>query len=246
MQFVSMGTTAARLLVMLCSALVLTQGHAETITVYGDENHAPLGYLEAGVPKGVLVDMFQQISRITGDTYAIQMYPWARAQKLAREAPGALMNVSMNAQRLEIFDFSEPMYFDDVLVVVLKSKPLKFDKLSDLSGKTLGGNNGGSYGEDIDDAIRNKLFSIEHDNSPTQRLNKLLAGGRMDAALIPGGRLGFEAALAADPELLKVRDKFQVLAKPFVRDPLYLAVHKSLRMDALLARFNAALKTLKK
>lgn len=218
---------------------------AETINVYGDANHAPLGYLEAGVPKGVLVDMFAKISKKTGDTYNIKLYPWGRAQLLAKTEPGALMNVSMNAARMEVFDFSEPMYFDDVVVVVLKAKPLVFNQLSDLKGLTLGGNVGGSYGEEIDRLIADKVFAIEHDSSPVARLRKLLAG-RMAVALIPGGKLGFESALAEDPVLASQRDKLLILDKPFVRDPLYLAVSKRLDKKALIARFNQALKEIQK
>ena len=218
---------------------------AETITVYGDENHAPLGYLDKGVPKGLLVEMFSKIARKTGDTYDIKMFPWPRAQMHAKEGPGALMNVSMNAQRLELFDFSEPMYFDDVVVVVLKSKAFAFDKLADLKGKVLGGTIDGSYGEEIDSAIRAKLFTVDHDSNPTNRLNKLLRG-RIDAALIPGGDLGYESALSGDPALLAKRDQFMVLSKPLVHDPLYLAVAKSLNKKELIARFNKALKEIQK
>ena len=228
----------------LCS-LTSNQLRADTITVYGDENHAPLGYLEKGVPKGLLVDMFSKISKKSGDTYEIKMFPWPRAQMHAREGPGALMNVSMNAQRLEFFDFSDPMYFDDVVVVVLKSKAFAFGRLVDLKGKVLGGTIDGSYGEEIDSAIRAKLFTVDHDSNPTSRLNKLLRG-RIDAALIPGGELGYESALSGDPTLLAKRDQFSVLSKPLVHDPIYLAVAKSLNKKELIGRFNKALKEIQK
>ena len=200
---------------------------ADEIIVFGDDNYAPVIHLQAGKPAGVLVDLLRKVAERTGDTYTVQLFPWKRALETAKAGRGALIGVSLNAERAGVFDFSDPVYDDDIQIVTLKGREFGFDKLADLKGKVLGGVLGASYGEQVDTAIRDGVFKIDRDVSQVNRLNKLLAG-RMDAALIGNGIEGFESVLQSDPQLVAKRGQFSVLAKPLTRDPLYLAIPKSM------------------
>lgn len=50
---------------------------------------------------------------------------------------GGITNISRNAEREKVFDFSGTVYNDDLQKVVLKGKELPFNELKDLKGKSL-------------------------------------------------------------------------------------------------------------
>jgi polar amino acid transport system substrate-binding protein len=234
------------ILVLVLAASGTAGLHAETLVVYGDDNYLPVIHHGAsGKPAGVLVDILRKVSARTGDTYDIQLYPWKRAYELARRGSGALVGVSLTAERSDIFDFSDPIYNDDIQIVVRKGREFKFDQISDLKGKTLGGVIGASYGDLVDSAIQDGLFKVDRDVGQTGRLRKLLAG-RMDGAIIGNGTAGYEALLRSEPDLLAQRNRLGILKTPLARDPLYLAAPKSMQKKNVIERFNKALHELQK
>ncbi len=213
---------------------------ADTLKVYGDDKYAPVVFLQDGKPAGFLVDILRRAEALTGDRYEIELVPWKRAFELAKRGDGGLMGVSWTAERAEWFDYSAPLFNDDIHVVTLKSKAFKLTQLADLKGKTLGGVTGASYGDEVDRAIADGLFRVERDIGVTSRLRKLLRD-HVDGALVGNGRAGFDAVLASHPELSALRDRFVWLPTPIARDRLFLAFPKSMKQQAALARLNAAL-----
>ena len=230
---------------VLCGLAAALPAHGETLVVYGDDAYQPVISKLNGQPVGVLVDILRKVSERSGDTYDIQVFPWKRAYELALTGKGALIGVSRTTERQEIFDFSDPLYNDDIQIVVLKGREFPFAQLADLKGKTMGGVLGASYGEAVDKAIQEGLFKVDRDVGQAGRMNKLLAR-RMDGALIGNGHAGFEAVLASDPLLLAQRQLFVVLKTPLTQDPLYLATAKSMGQKAAIDRFNKALRELQK
>ena len=216
---------------------------ADTLKVYGDDKYAPVVFLQDGKPAGFLVDILRRAEALTGDRYEIELVPWKRALELAKRGDGGLMGVSWTAERAEWFDYSAPLFNDDIHVVTLKSKAFKLTQLADLKGKTLGGVTGASYGNEVDRAIADGLFRVERDIGVTSRLRKLLRD-HVDGALVGNGRAGFEAALASHPELTAQRAQFTWLPTPVARDRLFLAFPKSMQQKAALERLNAAMRKL--
>jgi len=217
-----------------------TGATADTLKVYGDDKYAPVVHLQDGKPAGFLVDILRRAEALTGDRYDIELVPWKRALELAKRGDGGLMGVSWTAERAEWFDYSAPLFNDDIHVVTLKNKAFKLTQLADLKGKTLGGVTGASYGDEVDRAIADGLFRVERDIGVTSRLRKLLRD-HVDGALVGNGRAGFDAVLASHPELSGQRDRFVWLPTPIARDRLYLAFPKAMKQQAALARLNAAL-----
>jgi ABC-type amino acid transport substrate-binding protein len=230
---------------MLLGLTVALAAQGETLVVYGDDTYQPVISSQSGKPVGVLVDILRKVSEQSGDSYDIQLFPWKRAYELASMGKGALIGVSKTTERQQIFDFSEPLYNDDIQIVVLKGREFPFTQLADLKGKSLGGVLGASYGEAVDKAIQENLFKVDRDIGQSGRLKKLLAH-RMDGALIGNGQAGFESVLASDPLLLAQRHQFLVLKTPLTRDPLYLAAARSMDKKAVIERFNKALRELQK
>jgi polar amino acid transport system substrate-binding protein len=226
-------------------SLMTTMARAETLVVFGDEAYAPIIYLVEGKPKGILPAIFNRLEALTGDKYELQLSPWKRCYELALRGAGGITNISYNEERAKLFDFSKPIYDDDIQIVTLASRTFTYNKLADLTGKLIGGLKDAAYGDEVDKAIAAGLFTMDRDYSQTGRLLKLLAG-RQDAVFVGNGQIGFDIIINSSDDLRKNRDKFAVLSAPLTRDPLHLAFLKSLNKRAALERFDAALAKLKK
>ena len=233
------------LLAMLFVSVVSAQIRAETLLVYGDDSYFPVVHQKGGQPVGVLPAILKAAQALTGDTYVLQLSPWKRAYELAARAEGGVVGVSFNTERAKTFDFSKPIYDDDIQIVTLKSHPMVFNTLEDLKGKVIGGVLGASYGEEVDKAIADGLFTVDRDVGQPGRLRKLLAQ-RLDAAFVGNGAAGFDGVVNSSEELRTNRDKFLVLSKPLTRDPLHLAFSKSMNKQAALARFDTAVEKMRK
>ncbi|HUE94778.1 substrate-binding periplasmic protein [Pseudomonas sp.] len=218
--------------------------NAESLVIYGDDRYPPLIYLDNDQPAGILPAIFARLTKDTGDSYELVLLPWKRALQYAERGKGGITNISRNKAREVLYDFSVPMYDDDIILVVLQGHEFDFNTLKDLQDKKLGGLYGASYGEGIDHAISNGELLVERDNGQQPRLLKLLAG-RIDVAIIGNGVAGFEHILASDPQLEANRSKFLVLQNPLVHDPLHLAFSKTMHMQPALERFNKALTALR-
>ncbi|MDO8287048.1 MAG: transporter substrate-binding domain-containing protein [Rhodoferax sp.] len=218
--------------------------HAETLVVLGDHAYAPVIYSQNGKPAGLLPAILARASALTGDHYDLRLSPWKRAYELAARGEGGVVGVSLNQERARSFDFSRPLYDDDIQIITLKGKTFPYAKLEDLKGKTIGGINGASYGDDVDKAIASGMFVVDRDVGQAGRLRKLLAG-RLDGAFIGNGQAGFDSVVSSEEELRNSRAQFVVLSTPLTRDPLHLAFPKSMHKREALDRFDAALEKLK-
>jgi ABC-type amino acid transport substrate-binding protein len=219
--------------------------NAETLQIRGDSEYVPVIYLRGGQPAGLLPAILKRAEAITGDRYEIELSPWKRAYDLAARGEGGVVGVSYTEERAKIFDFSKPVYDDDIQLVMLKDRSFTFNKLDDLKGKVVGGVSGASYGDKVDKQIAAGLFAVERDVSQTGRLRKLLAG-RLDAALIGNGQAGFESVINSHEELRANRDRFVIAPVAVNLDPLHLAFAKSMGKRAALDRFDAAIEQLRK
>ena len=169
------------------------------------------------------------------------MVPWKRAYSRGLNGTGGVLGLSKNKERLKLFDYSEVLYVDRILLVTLKEKAFQFSTIDDLKDKVVGGNAGSSYGDEFERG-KKQIFDYEGDyRGATNRLKKLLQG-RIDIALIGPGRLGFEQAVSQDAMLLANKDKFTILPTPLVEDPNFLGFAKEMKMSDFLKQLNQDLK----
>lgn len=230
------------LFVVLATLSASTGARAADIDIFGSDYSIPKAYVQNGESKGILVDILKYIDdRLPNHQFTIKLAPWSRAYKSALDGEGGIVGISKTAEREALFDYSESLYTDNVMIVVLAGKAFDFKTIADLNGKTLGIGRRGSYGDAFDNAHKAGLFRLEEDSGPDSRLRKLLAG-RMDGALFNGGTAGFQQVLQQDRELYAQRDKFEVLPVPLKSDPNYLAFAKGMRQQELLAEVNKILR----
>lgn len=219
---------------------------AGNINIFGDENYPPVIFRNnAGQPSGLLVEVLRQYQSRSGQSIQLQLLPWKRAYKSAESGLGGVIGLSKTSARLPLFDYSDPIYDDDIHIVVLKGHEFTYQSIADLKGRLIGTQLGASFGNEVDVAIADGRIQVDRDPVHAHRLRKLLRG-RIDAAFIGNGKLGIEQLLAADPELSANRDKFVILPTPLTRDALYLGFAKSQHMGAFIADFNKVLQQLKK
>lgn len=224
--------------ILLCT--IPAFGAACDIPFFGNHNKPPKYWLEDGVAKGFLIDMMAYIGKEMGCTFDIQLYPWARAYKKAEIGHGGIIGLSMTEERLRLFDYSDVMYVDELLLVVKKGKEFHFESVSDLKGKTVGVTRGAKYGSAYSEAVEEGVFVVSEDDSQISRFKKLLRE-RIDVMIVGPGVAGFESILQSAPELLEQREQFVILPVPFKKDPNYMGVPKSLNQGDFIQRFNNAL-----
>lgn len=227
-----------RALVVMASLATGATSWATDIDVFGSDYSVPKAYVQNGESKGILVDILKYVDdRLPNHQFVVKLAPWSRAYKSAVDGEGGIVGISKTAERELLFDYSESLYTDNVMIVVLAGKAFDFKGITDLNG--IGRR--GSYGDAFDNAHKAGLFRLEENSGPDSRLRKLLAG-RMDGGLFNGGAAGFLQVLQQDRELYAQRDKFEVLPVPLKSDPNYLAFSKNLRQQDLLSEVNKILR----
>jgi polar amino acid transport system substrate-binding protein len=212
------------------------------ITVFGGDSSSPKMFLQEGKPHGILIDILNYADQeLRDDDFKIVLYPWARAYSYASSGVGGIVGLSWTQERAALFDYSDPVYTDNVVIVVRKGKEFAFKEMADLRGKRLGLGRGGSYGEAFEMAREAGVFQVEGDSGPVERLNKLVLD-RIDCALFNAGKAGFEEILRNDKGLDALRSAFVVLPVPLRSDPNFLAFPKSMQMKPWLNDFNQIIK----
>jgi polar amino acid transport system substrate-binding protein len=221
---------------LLClTALLAGPCQGATVTVYGSDNLPPKSWNDNGTPRGYAIDAAVEALRRVGFTVDVKLEPWVRAVEDAKAGRGLIAHFSKTPERERIFDFSQPLVFDRIVVVTRKAREFPFAGVKDLIGKRVGVLRGVAYGGDWTGALAG--FTREEDTDAVARLGKL-ARGRLDAAIISSGAAGLKIA-AAQAGLDDAQ--FSILPVPILEDPNYLATAKSDGGAALIARLDAAI-----
>lgn len=207
-----------------------------SLKIVGNENKAPKISLINGEPRGTLVEILHYLESKSDFEFEIKLYPWKRAYETAKVGGAGIIGLSMTKERLEIFDYSEPIYHDEVVLVVIEGREFDFKTIEDLRGKTVGGTRGASYGDEYDYGVKN-IFSLDTAGTYQQKLLKLL-NGHLDAVVISPGRYALNIIVAEDPRLVAAKHKFIILPKPLVRDPNYIGFAKSMKNKKCIAELN--------
>jgi ABC-type amino acid transport substrate-binding protein len=225
----------------------LPQGYAETIAVFGDDKHVPVLYLDAhSKPSGALADLLLKISEITGDKYDLHLTSWSRAFERARAGEGAIVGISRNKERQNLFDFSDAIHEENIQMVVRKGKEFSFESLEDLKGKIMGGLVGGRATAPLDLASLDETLDVDLSQQSSVQLNQLLKG-EIDVALISGDiEAGPDWVLSGDVYFSQKREEFVVLKPALMNKWLHFAVAKSMGKQAVIERMNLALRALQK
>ncbi len=203
-----------------------------SVTLLGSDDLPPKCWLDNGAPRGYALDAAVEALRRTGFEVTIKLEPWRRAVEDAKAGAGFITHFSKTPEREQLFDFSVPLVYDRIVVVVSKGHEFPFSTVWDLSHKTVGVMRGVAYGGDWSAALPN--FTLEEDTNAAARLGLLLRG-RLDAAVLSSGAAGLKlAANAAGLDPLQ----FTILPVPVLEDPNFLASAKGQESQATMDSLN--------
>lgn len=112
-------------------ATLLSPAEAAELTIL-TENLPPLNYVQGGVLVGPSVDMVREIQRRVGSTAPIQVYPWARAYKMALEDKNVvLFSTTYTQDRKDKFRWIGPLATKRDILVARKDAGIIITSLED-------------------------------------------------------------------------------------------------------------------
>lgn len=238
-------TTVLSLVVLLqclTSAQLLAQ---ESLTIVGDFKAQPKNWLdEQAQAQGIMIDLLNEVSKRTNIRFSYSLYPWKRAYALSEIGKGAIIGFSKSSERIKHWDYSDPMYFDELVLVTTKSKVFDFNGLKSLNGRRLAIKNGASYGDDFELARQNKYFAVTETTDRTGQM-RMLTADRVDLVLVSPGRIALETVIARNDWLREHHDDFVILSPPYKSDPNFLGIPKSMNKSHLIPLINKALAAIK-
>ncbi|PTS84798.1 hypothetical protein DBR00_03080 [Pseudomonas sp. HMWF032] len=230
--------TASRLLCLLLMMLVSAHVTAsEAFMVFGAHDGFPKYYEENGEAKGIVVDISRQCLDEIQVPYRIRLMPWMRAYTMAQRGEGGVIGLSMNDERLALFDFSEPIFTERIVLVVKQGREFPFQQVGDLRGKLIGASIGASYGNVFDAAVADGTLTIIGFNETRNGLAMLMRE-RIDAILL-GSSIDLKRLVRNNPDLQGAM--FVTLPEPFKTDSKYLGISAGLKMGWFLQKFNQCL-----
>ena len=227
--------------VSLLACLFINNGtHAETISAWGNENLPPMAYMEGDVPKGFGIEIIQAVLDEAKVDFRFKMAPWKRAYIEAKRGQGLVFGMYFTKQRAKIFDFSKPIWSEEIVLVTRKGQEFPFNKIADLKGKRISLQRGTRPGTEFEDALKNKLFIALPNNSPVERVGVLMHG-QIDAAIFNPGIASVvwnahQAGIAIN--------NFSVLKKPLAVKAKHIGILKSLHKSELMEKINTAIDAL--
>jgi len=198
----------------------------------GDKDYPPVAYLDGGVAKGMDVDLAKALAGVMHRESRFELIEWNLAQERALKEEGVLLlGMSISAERRKLYDFSEPTFTRE-FVIVVRTGEVMIRTVEDLDGRNVGMTAGGFPRQFLEGraGIHEALVDNYRDG-----LGRLVAG-KIDA-------------LAADRWVVAYMIEKEgirgvtVVEKPFATADCAIAVKKG--DSALLEEVNLAIRTLK-
>lgn len=210
---------------------------AQPFMVYGAYDGYPKYYEEDGQAKGIVVEITRHCLDEMQLPYEIRLLPWMRAYTQAERGGGGVIGLSRSQEREALFDFSEPIFTEQIVLLVKQGREFPYQSIEDLRDRLVGASIGASYGTAFDQAVAGGSLTIVGFNDVRNGLAMLQREG-IDAILL-GSSVDVGKLAAASPNLQGAL--FSTLPVPFKTDSKYMGIAKSLKMGWFLQRFNQCL-----
>ena len=206
-----------------------------TYVIYSDNSFAPFEYLDTKTNEyiGVDMDIMAAIAEDQGIKYEMhnEGFDAAMGAVQSDQADAMIAGMTINDERKEKFDFSEP-YFDDGQVIVAK----KGTKIEELNGKSVAVKNG-TAGKDYAESVKDQYgFSINYYKGSPEMYQAVLTG--VDAACFEDFSVIGYAIKTGEVDLEILNDE------PFNVKGYGFAVKKGQNAE-LLKKFDDGLKNIK-
>ncbi len=230
--FFQAGSVAA--LLWVCLGLPLSAQDADReLRFLGNHDLAPMIYATESGPKGVVVDLAEEIIRRAGLKARVEAMDWSLAQEQLKHGEAdALLQINSNPEREKIFDFSDPL-LESQLSIFRRVDRIDLQSMGSLKGRKVGVERSGYPYAMLKSKPEISLVII-----PTWGLGmRQVASGELDAVVVDRwvgelelSRLGLSNVVASH--------------EPLERSYSAIAVQKG--NEALLQQINQALAEMRK
>lgn len=229
----------SRPVVMAATAVISSPTAVEAIEIAVDQSNPPFMYEDKnGQAAGLYPILLRAVFERMGVQAQVNPYPWKRALDMGEKGQVGVGGIYKNTRRLQIFDYSEVLYSEKIVLYVRTGQAFQFSKIQDLQGKTIGTLTGWSYGDEFDLARERGGFVVEEVGSDDENFKKLLLG-RLDCIAV--------IELGAAEIILKEHydEQIEELPVPLAVNDTYLVFAKNSPQAELLKNFNAILRAMK-
>ncbi|WII71664.1 transporter substrate-binding domain-containing protein [Bdellovibrio sp. 22V] len=236
---------------MICAkiALALLLVFFATDTFAKEEIHLSTGdwspYISESLEhQGLIAQLAREAFANAGITMDLGFFPWVRATELSKAGTtdGTIAFVRLK-EREKFYYYSDVLYTGQYVFFHLKSRPLKWNNISDLKNITIAATRGyGGMGEEFIQAEQKGIIKVLRLTSDKQSFNMLLSQ-RVDA--VPSdlevGYVYLRKLYGKDAE------KFTHNSRAIQKAEYHLVISKKAKNGpALIEKFNAGLKKLHK
>ncbi len=201
-----------RVFFMVLAGLVGLAGtnvRAEEVAVYSGVI-PPYSYLEDGKPKGIAVELFQEMARVVGHSGKINFLPWKRAVKTVEDAlhaPALVLPLNRSPEREKRFGWVVPLLKDDTALVTKMGAKPKLDDPKVARKWSVGV----LLGSPLEVELKLNVFENVTASTDEETNAKMLHIGRLDAWFVATMVAPFVyRRLGYDPKELEVGVKMQV------------------------------------
>ena len=228
---------AASVLFLFVSTIPSTS--ADPLKISVDEAYPPYMFNKGSVALGLYPEIVAATFARVGRDILIDVLPWKRALKLGEAGMGGVAGIYKNQERLLTYDYSNPLYEEKLVLYVKKGHVFAFSGIADLKDKKVGLNFGWSYGDAVDSARKQQLFSVDDSVKNNLANFRKLIGERIDCFIVDElaakriiSQQGFDGLV-------------EQLDTPVSVNAGYLVFSKTLKQKGLLDKFNIAMKQLR-
>ncbi len=226
-----------RVLALLLALAASLCGAAELPALVNvDDGNPPFMYAVNTQARGIYPALIRAAFQLMGTPVQVEAKPWKRALEEIDIGRAGVGGIYKTAERLQKYDYSDPIYVENLLVYYNVANPLVFNQIQDLTGKRIGVLRGWSYGDAFDHTRRQGLFQVEEVGSDDQNFRKLEAE-RIDAVI---------AIQESGTTLVKNYRTISFSLVPLSQNPTFLVFPKSAQRTDLLKRFDQAIRDLRR
>jgi len=198
-------------------------------------------YVGPGLPQnGLSAAIADNAARTFGQHIQVDYFPWARAMRVGIQLPeyAGYFPAYYTEERTRECYFTNSLGKSTLGLAFLKSRPLQWSTLTDLSNKNIGIVLGYSNGEAFDKRVKDGKQKFDVSSMDSSNIRKLL-GGRIDAAAIDKSVLRY--LLATDPSLAGARDLIDFHDRPLAELTLHICFKRTPAGRELKEKFDQAL-----
>ncbi|AVG15239.1 ABC transporter substrate-binding protein [Chromobacterium vaccinii] len=225
-------------LLLLTACLASRAGEPPGLIVDFDASNPPLMYAGKPGAAGLYPLLVAKACERAGIAVTLRAVSWRMALQELRGGSAAAGGIIKTASREKLFDFSQPLFTERVVMAYPRAGGQAYRRLEDLNGKRVGVMAGWSYGDAFDQARKDGKFAAFDGDSDQQNLQQLKLG-RLDVVL--GIREPLQLALREGGH-----HGFALSAEALSANHSYLAINKHSQQQALLTRFDLALEGMRK